>query len=100
MRAVVEAARAWRARHLMARGAERLQLLDAVTDAVDAYEEAKNAFMAASEPERCADRLAATGGGVHLVCPVCGFDNFPEGGMHAAYSIHMLDHERKGEGGE
>jgi hypothetical protein len=42
------------------------------------------------------DRRDDRKGGVYLVCPVCGFDNFPEGGMHAAYSIHMNDHERRG----
>lgn len=27
-------------------------------------------------------------------CPVCGFGDWPEGGMHAARSIHMRAHER------
>lgn len=26
-------------------------------------------------------------------CPVCGFENWPEGGMHAARSIHMRGHK-------
>lgn len=30
-------------------------------------------------------------------CPVCGFADWPEGGMHAARSIHMRAHERAGE---
>ena len=28
-------------------------------------------------------------------CPVCGFADWPEGGMHAARSIHMQTHERE-----
>jgi hypothetical protein len=27
-------------------------------------------------------------------CEVCGFSNWPVGGMHAARSIHMRQHER------
>jgi hypothetical protein len=27
-------------------------------------------------------------------CEVCGFSAWPEGGMHAARSIHMRQHER------
>lgn len=30
-------------------------------------------------------------------CPVCGFADWPEGGMHAARSIHLRAHERAGE---
>ena len=30
-------------------------------------------------------------------CEVCGFRDWPEGGMHAARSIHMRAHERQGQ---
>jgi hypothetical protein len=32
-------------------------------------------------------------------CEVCGFAAWPEGGAHAARSIHMRQHEREGAGG-
>jgi len=48
----------------------------------------------------CGGKVMGREGHVIKVCPICGFDNFPEGGVHAAYYIHMLDHERRGKGKE
>lgn len=33
-------------------------------------------------------------------CPICGFDSWPEDGMHAARSIHLRVHERQFSGGK
>lgn len=45
---------------------------------------------------------AGSVGGLRLVvlppCEVCGFKAWPEGGMHAARSIHMRAHERRAAG--
>lgn len=43
---------------------------------------------------------AATRVGFLPPCPVCGRADWPAGGMHAARTVHMLAHERRGEVGD
>ena len=71
-----------------------------IVSAVQQFQAVMSAGLMAKDPRGIAVTLHGIGVAaieaavVHLdPCEVCGFEDWPEGGMHAARNIHMRDHE-------